>query len=59
VRDDAEARVRYVAAGQWQHENISALEARAAAVGETPDLSNEAKASNVDLEELAPIASSS
>ena len=44
-----------MAARQWQPESISALAPRAAAavVAQTPDLSDEAEASNVDLEELA------
>ena len=52
-RNDAEARVRAMAARQWKPESISAVLPRAAAVGHTPDLSDETEASNVDLEELA------
>lgn len=53
MRDDAEARVHAVAARQWQPEKDLALEPKAAAVGQTPDLSKEAEASNVDFEDLA------
>ena len=52
-RNDAEARVRAMAARQWQPETISALAPRSVAVAQSLALNDEAEASNVDLEELA------
>ena len=52
-RNDAEARVRAMAAHHWQPESISAVAPKSAPVGQAIEVSDEAFANNRDLEELA------